>query len=88
MQVPSEFGDTRSGAKVAPESCIALARTNVLAQQNGYGLALVFLDAAVPPEENTRRLDGYLLALSAASFGHIQRYDRIYWTVWIWRHAI
>ncbi|MBB6589327.1 Type III effector protein (Skwp 4) [Ralstonia solanacearum] len=54
--------------KVAPESCIALARTNVLAQQNGYGLALVFLDAAVPPEENTRRLDGYLLALSAASF--------------------
>lgn len=54
--------------KVAPESCIDLARANVLAQQNGYGLALVFLDAAVPPEENTRRLDGYLLALSTASF--------------------
>ncbi len=54
--------------KVAPESCIDLARANVLAQQNGYGLALVFLDAAVPPEENTRRLDGYLLALNAASF--------------------
>ncbi len=54
--------------KVDPASCITLARANVLAQQNGYGFALVFLDAAVPPDENTRRLDGYLLALSAASF--------------------
>ncbi len=48
-------------------SCIQMASDNVLARHNGYGFALVFLDSTAPPEENVQRLDGYFLALSAAS---------------------
>ncbi|AXV84016.1 type III effector protein (plasmid) [Ralstonia solanacearum] len=59
-------GRARKGA-VDPEFCIHVARDNSLAQRNGYGLALMFLDGSVPPEENARRLDGYFLALGAAS---------------------
>ncbi|AMP37615.1 XopAD/skwp family type III secretion system effector [Ralstonia solanacearum] len=54
--------------KVDPQSCLRLARENVLAQHNGYGLALVFLHRSVPAEENTRRLVDYLLVLSKAMF--------------------
>ncbi|QHB61264.1 type III effector protein (plasmid) [Ralstonia solanacearum] len=53
--------------KVDPDFCMHVARDNSLAQRNGYGLALMFLDGSVAPEENARRLDGYLLALGAAS---------------------
>lgn len=53
--------------KVDPDFCLHVARDNTLAQRNGYGLALMFLDGSVPPEENARRLDGYFFALGAAS---------------------
>nr|WP_197325729.1 XopAD/skwp family type III secretion system effector [Ralstonia solanacearum] len=59
-------GQARKG-KVDPDFCMHVARDNSLAQRNGYGLALMFLDGSVAPEENARRLDGYLLALGAAS---------------------
>lgn len=44
--------------------CIDIARANVLAQKNGYGLALPFLDANAPAEMNAELLDRYLLLLS------------------------
>ncbi len=59
-------GNARRG-KVDPDFCLHVARDNTLAQRNDYGLALMFLDGSVPPEENARRLDGYFLALGAAS---------------------
>ncbi len=54
--------------KVDSQSCFRLARENVLARHNGYGLALVFLHRSVPAEENTRRLVDYLLILSKSTF--------------------
>ncbi|CBJ40587.1 Type III effector protein (Skwp3) (plasmid) [Ralstonia solanacearum CMR15] len=53
--------------KVDLDFCLHVARDNTLAQCNSHGLALMFLDGSVPPEENARRLDGYLFALGAAS---------------------
>ncbi|WP_409349092.1 XopAD/skwp family type III secretion system effector [Ralstonia syzygii] len=53
--------------KVDPKSCLQLAQDNIVAQRNGYGLALVFLSQAVSSEENTRRVTDYFLVLSAAA---------------------
>ncbi|MGA3946360.1 XopAD/skwp family type III secretion system effector [Ralstonia nicotianae] len=53
--------------KVDPKSCLQLAQDNILAQRNGYGLALVFLSRVVSSEENTRRVTDYFLVLSAAA---------------------
>ncbi|MGC0016715.1 XopAD/skwp family type III secretion system effector [Ralstonia pseudosolanacearum] len=50
-----------------PKSCLQLAQDNILAQRNGYGLALVFLSRVVSSEENTRRVTDYFLVLSAAA---------------------
>ncbi len=67
-------GQARKG-KVDPDFCMHVARDNSLAQRNGYGLALMFLDGSVAPDENARRLDGYFLALGAAS---VPAYDSTY----------
>lgn len=46
--------------------CISMAQDNQLARRNGYGLALAFLDAKVPPELNLSRLDTYLQMVLAS----------------------
>ncbi|QUP58051.1 type III secretion system effector protein [Ralstonia nicotianae] len=60
--------NSRRRQQVSAQACLDLARNNELAEHNGYGLALIFLEAGAAPEENVRRLTNYLFALQAASF--------------------
>ncbi|MGA4049337.1 XopAD/skwp family type III secretion system effector [Ralstonia nicotianae] len=60
--------NSRRRQQVSAQACLDLARNNELAEHNGYGLALIFLEAGAAPEENVRRLTDYLFALQAASF--------------------
>ncbi|WP_084801755.1 XopAD/skwp family type III secretion system effector [Bradyrhizobium sp. Ec3.3] len=52
-----------------PQACIEMARDNVLAERNGYGSALPFLDGGATPGKNAGWLDRYfqMLSRSAAS---------------------
>ncbi|WP_284274063.1 XopAD/skwp family type III secretion system effector [Bradyrhizobium iriomotense] len=52
-----------------PRACIEMARDNVLADRNGYGWALPFLDRGATPEKNAGWLNRYfqMLGRSATS---------------------
>ncbi|MFC3396868.1 XopAD/skwp family type III secretion system effector [Brenneria rubrifaciens] len=47
-----------------PERCLAMARDNVLAQRNGVGNALIFLQASSNAQTNTHWLTRYLVKLT------------------------
>ncbi len=53
--------------KVDLQRCAQLTSDNILARRNRCGQALVFLDGAVPAEENARRVGNYLWVLSKSS---------------------
>ncbi|WP_445219707.1 XopAD/skwp family type III secretion system effector [Bradyrhizobium sp. Pa8] len=50
-----------------PQACIEMARDNVLADRNGYGWALPFLDGGATPEKNAGWLDRYFQMLSRST---------------------
>ncbi|MHA6823507.1 XopAD/skwp family type III secretion system effector [Ralstonia pseudosolanacearum] len=61
------LADDARNRKVDLQHCAQLTSNNILAQRNGCGQALVFLDPAVSADENARRMGNYLWVLSQSS---------------------